>query len=187
MAKGDSSPPISMFFCQSEIDKTMQSKEKDDKSTLYIIHQNNVLQTKYMNLLAELNDLKVEKDLLEDDNDKLQKSKTCLQGHVKNEYIRANNYKTILKHKSKHLSLFLNLFFAHNAIATIYMIIPFLAMDPDYTMALIISVMTVHVASLYYGVVYFRRTNDQDVEKLIIENTEIEKSNKYLEELVDNF
>lgn len=187
MARGDSSTPISMFFCQSDIEKNIQSKDKDDKSTQYIIHQNNVLQTKYVNLLKEFNELKAEKDLLEDDNDKLQKSKTCLQGHVKNEYIRANNYKMILKHKAECLSAFLILFFVYNVIASMYMIIPLLTADPNYIVASIITVMAVHVVFLYYGTVYFKRINDQDVKKLVIENKEIEDSNKYLEELVDNF
>lgn len=187
MAKGDSSSPISMFFCQSDIEKNMQNKEKDDKSTQYIIHQNNVLQTKYVNLLNEFNELKAEKDLLEDDNDKLQKSKTCLQGHVKNEYIRANNYKIILKHKANCLSVFLILFFVYNVIALMYMTIPLLTNDPNKIIALIVTVMAIHVVFLYYGVVYFKRIDDKDVKKLFIENKEIEESNKYLEELVDNF
>lgn len=185
MARGESAKPISMFFCQSDIEKN--SLNKEDKSTQYIIHQNNVLQTKYVNLLQEFNELNAEKELLEEDNDKLQKSKTCLQGHVKNEYIRANNYKMILKHKAKCLSAFLILFFVYNVIATIYMIIPFLTADPNYIMAFIITVMAVHFGFLYYGTVYFKRINDQDVEKLVIENKEIEDSNKYFEELVDNF
>lgn len=189
MARGESSTPISMFFCQSDIEKNIQSKDKDkdDKSTQYIIHQNNVLQTKYVNLLKEFNELKAEKDLLEDDNDKLQKSKTCLQGHVKNEYIRANNYKMILKHKSDCLSAFLILSLVYNVIATMYMIIPLLTTDPHYIMASITTVMAVHGVFLYYGMMYFKRTQDEEVKKLVIEIKEIEDSNKYLEELVDNF
>jgi hypothetical protein len=188
MPKGEAAAAaVSMFFCQSDIEKNFQDKDKDDKSTQYIIYQNNVLQTKYVNLLKEFIELTAEKDLLEDDNDKLQKSKTCLQGHVKNEYIRATNYKMIIKQKAECLSAFIILLFAYNVIATMYMIIPLLTTDRTYIVASIITIMVFQVVCLYYGMVYFKRINNQAVKKLTTENKEIEKSNKYLEELVDNF
>jgi len=181
--KGLKSGSIGMFFCQSDIEKNI--KDKDDKSTAYIIHQNNAIQTRYHDILNEFNELKAEKDILEEDNDKLQKAKTCLQGHVKNEFIRANNYRIIIENKNNVISNIFKLLFVCNMTSMLYMIIQLV---PIYKLLFLFTSVTIHMTFIYNGVIHLRTiVNDGDIKKLTIENTEIEKSNKYLDELVDNF
>ena len=187
MSKKDTNTPMSLFFCQSEVDKHIQNK--DDKSTAYIIHQNNILQTKYVDLLNEFNELKAEKDSLEEDNDKLQKAKTCLQGHVKNEYIRANNYKMIAGNTEKGMYTLIKFMFSGNIVATpMYMAVPFITDNKLYTLMILLTVVTIHATTLYKGLVELKRiAYAANITKIVMDNKEIEKSNTYLEELVDNF
>lgn len=187
VAKKDQTTPISMFFCQSDVEKDIQNK--DDKSTAYIIHQNNILQTKYIILLKEFNELKAEKDSLEEDTDKLQKAKTCLQGHVKNEYIRANNYKLIVENTEHGMNTLIKFVFSGNILSTpMYICVPFITDNIFHTLLILLAVVITHVFTIYKGIVNLKRiAYDPDIQKIVLENKEIEKSNTYLEELVDNF
>ena len=79
-------PEYSLFIKQSDIDNVIQNNN-DDKSTAYIILQNNELHSKYSVISKELSEITNEKLDLEDYNDKLEASKSHIQGITKNQYL----------------------------------------------------------------------------------------------------
>ena len=76
-------------------EKDIQSKvlTKDDQTTAYIILQNSKYQSMIENITNENIELKRQADDQESELDSLSRSKTCLQGYVKNEYEFAQNWK----------------------------------------------------------------------------------------------
>ena len=185
MAYEESSTPIKMFFPQSDIKKSVLGK--NDASLSYIIFQNNELHTKYVEMKDMLQQFEHDKDEQEMEIESLTKTRTCLQGYVKNEYELAQNwkmlatmfediYKIILS--SFKMTILLNI--------TMYM--------------LITSIYNMHIRvalNLLYSVVQIvYMINKLKVFKNMYENEElmktkddikrIDKSNIYIQELVDN-
>jgi hypothetical protein len=174
------------YMKQNQVEETIQ--KSDDSSTEYIIMQNNNIHNKYLETVKENVVLTHTNEEIERDNDVLQKAKTCLQGHVKNEYYRAENYKLINEFQSKTLTCILKLFYTCNIICLLYMIIPFINCDNLIKITTIFAVIIVHLIYLYEGLKRFNMNiNNKKVIELLKEIKEIESSNKYLEELVDNF
>lgn len=181
--------PINLFIKQSEIDDKVLTK--NDSSTAYIILQNNVLQTKHAHLVSSYNQLKSEKEGVDDDCEKLEKAKTCLQGLVKNENSRADNYKKLFGNSELGISRMIKLFFTCNIISVLYFFVPFVPFDTNqyYRLSLALTIMVIHATVICKGamqlyVIFF---NNEEVKTAKYENDEIEKSNKYLDELIDNF
>lgn len=178
--------PVNLFIKQSDIDDNVLNK--DDSSTAYIIYQNNIIQGKYHKLISEYNELKNEKDTLEEDNDRLEKSKTCLQGHVKNEFIKATCYKELLTNTTEMLSEQMKMFLICNLVSILYMIVPFMNLSHHYSLVLILTIVTVHTSIIMKGYEKMvEMKKDEKIKKIEDEITEIEKSSKLIEELVDNF
>ena len=85
--------PVNMYFSSNGIREQVLTKE--NPSMEYIIFQNNELHTKLSNLKDEYNELEVEKNEKEEEVDGLTKSRTTLQGYVKNEYELAMNWRKL--------------------------------------------------------------------------------------------
>lgn len=178
--------PVNFFIKQTDIDNNVLNK--DDSSTAYIIYQNNIIQGKYHKLIGEHNKLQNEKDLLEEDNDRLEKTKTCLQGYVKNEYTKANCYKELLTHTKEILQEQMNMFLVCNLMSIFYMIIPFLSLSHNYSLALILTILSIHSSAVMKGYErIFQLRKDETIKNITEEIKEIENSSKLIEELVDNF
>jgi hypothetical protein len=178
--------PVNFFIKQNQIEEAISKTE--DTSTAYIILQNNILQSKYIEIVKLNVELTNKYEELENDNDALQKSKTCLQGHVKNEFYRAENYKSLEDFKTKTISKFIKLLFICNLISIFYMMLIFTPFEFKYECSLLIIITGFHIYILY------DRTNkickaikNNKINDIISDIKEIENSNKYLEELVDNF
>ena len=178
--------PINLFIKQTDIDNNVLNK--DDSSTAYIIYQNNVIQGKYHKLISEYNELVNEKDMLEEDNDRLEKAKTCLQGHVKNEFIKANCYKELLTNTTEILNEQMKMFLVCNLLSIFYMIIPFMNLEHHYSLTLLMTIISIHsyVIIKTYNKITTLKSEDK-IKKIEDEITEIEKSSTLIEELVDNF
>lgn len=89
---------------------------KDDKAVNHIIEQNTRLQKTIDEMKEELSEVKSEKQELEDENDGLNKSKTILQGYMKNIYelnkiekqLKKNNETMYYNYKRMFYTLFIN-------------------------------------------------------------------------------
>tara|TARA_B110000037_G_scaffold57559_1_gene70194 strand:+ start:6917 stop:7477 length:561 start_codon:yes stop_codon:yes gene_type:complete len=178
--------PINLFIKQTDIDNNVLNK--DDSSTAYIIYQNNIIQGKYHKLISEFNELRNEKDTLEEDNDRLEKTKTCLQGHVKNEFIKATCYKDLLTNTSEILNEQMKMFLVCNLMSIFYMIIPFMNFTINYSLAMILTIVSIHSSIIIntYNKINLLKT-DEKIQKTEQDIDEIEKSSILIEELVDNF
>ncbi len=185
---GSNSQPVHLFFKQDDLNNNVLNK--DDASTAYIIFQNNTLQSKYTTLLRDHENIKNERDVLEDDNDRLQKSKTCLQGYVKNEYIRAGCYKGLLRvhkeaNKCRHKMILVG-----NVAAVMYGVLSLslLSLTMYVRMTIFVCVSSVHAVIFYKQFVKARSLLEKGtLKEYTKEIAEIEKSSKLLEDLVDNF
>ena len=185
MSYEESPTPIKMFFPQSEIKKTVLGK--DDASLSYIIFQNNELHTKYMEMKDMVQEFEHDKDEHDMEIDSLTKTRTCLQGYVKNEYELAQNWK-ILATKFEDI---------YKAILSSFKMTMLLNMA---MYMVIVSIYNLHiriVLNMLYGtiqIVYMRKKlkefknmyDNEDLTKIKDDIKRIDKSNIYIQELVDN-
>lgn len=178
--------PVNLFIKQTDIDNNVLNK--DDSSTAYIIYQNNIIQGKYHKLISEFNELKNEKDTLEEDNDRLEKAKSCLQGHVKNEFVKATCYKDLLTNTTEIVNIQMKMFLVCNLISIFYMIIPFINFTINYSLVMILTIVSIHSSIIIntYNKINALKTDDK-IQKTEQDIDEIEKSSLLIEELVDNF
>ena len=180
------SQPVHLFFKQDDIQK--QVIEKDDSSTAYIIFQNNAIQAKFTNLLQEHEIVKNDRDSLEEDNDRLQKSKTCLQGYVKNEFIRAGCYKSLLKVNKEANKYRYQMILVGNLASVVYAMIALCNVTLYSKFIVITGTATVHAFYFYKQFMKAKALVDKGtLREYTREISEIEKSSKLLEDLIDNF
>lgn len=178
--------PIKMFFSTSDIQQNVL--KKDDTSSAYIIMQNNELHTHVHNLKEELSQLKYEKEELEQEVDSLSKTRTCLQGYVKNELELTEHWKTVSMIYEKQLNLYYKRWFVCIHISTIACIVLTLLPIVQLRNALLLIYVPPFV---YYNMkdlmkIKHKHTKDD----ILVENKEsiekIEKSNIYIQDLIDN-
>lgn len=178
--------PVNLFFAGAGSNNSKDGKS-DKSSEAYIILQNDILHEKYDSILKELNELRTEHDDLETDNDRLQKSKTCLQGYVKNEFFRASEYRKQNKMYKNALKLSTKYSNISNAMAFIYGCVP-LILGSVYVSAGFLSMTFVfHI--------YVIRKYEYEMKSILDKKTllksqreinDIEKSSKMIEDIVDN-
>lgn len=179
--------PVQLFFTNGGNSTTSDTKDNSDASVQYIIMQNDVLHHKYDTITSELNELKVQNDELEIDNERLQKSRLCLQGYTKNEYIRATEYKKlnkIYKNGNKSLTIY---FYACNMMSVAYIIIPFQPIPFHVLPFISATILAIHLFILYKCHKNLKKIFDKSsLNKSQREIQTIEKSTKLIEDIVDN-
>ena len=178
--------PVKMFFSSSEIKEKVVPK--DDVSTAYIIFQNNELHTKLENVKNDLIEVTTEKDELENEVDSLTKTRTCLQGYVKNEHIIGSNWKkiamcyhSVLKKYNKNMNIqyLVNIIF-------VLLISSIINYELRISIAIIYSTSNIYVN--YKRGIELNKQWLQNVDILgyQTEIKNLDKSNSYIDELIDN-
>lgn len=179
--------PVKMYFTTNEIKKDILTK--DNSTTEYIILQNNKLHAYVKDLERKLNECETEKKEAEDEVDSLTKSRTCLQGYMKNELEYAENWKKVANIYNTQLkrytdiavtSLFLNLFYIVLLSVCPYSIRIKLTLTTMY-----ITMMTYYCGMNLYNI-YYHHTKHHSLIDVKKEITKIEKSNLYIMDLIDN-
>ena len=178
----------SLFIKQSDIDNVIQSSN-DDKSTTYIILQNNELHSKFIAISQELGELRNENDELEEYNGKLEKSKAHIQGITKNQYlISQEKSKEINFYKESYQYIWTNCLYSY-------------ALHIPYNFLLMFSIFSFKVKFAIFLVTYsyytnkcieiykFRKDflNGKKITDIKEELQSLDKSNDHLHELIDNF
>ena len=107
--------------------------------------------------------LKTKKDTLEEDNDRLEKAKSCLQGHVKNEFIKATCYKDLLTNTTEILNVQMKTFLVCNLISIFYMIVPFMNFTINYSLVMILTIVSIHSSIIIntYNKINTLKTDDK--------------------------
>lgn len=173
----------------SENDLKKEVLSKDDPTTSYIILQNR----KYQEMIEDITNenITMKKDLEEKENEleSLMKSKTCLQGYIKNEYEYAQNwkfvanfYKEIEDTSFKWISLFLLANFVSLWIGLI-------VLNDLYYLKMYISfanLVFMIVFAKYMFMIHYTLNKNKEIKKIMEEIKKIEKSNQYLQDLIDN-
>lgn len=176
---------VNLFISQQEIDKNVSNK--DDSSTAYIILQNNILQDKFEKISKKLYETTSIKDIMEDDNDRLEKAKICLQGYVKNYYTLSNNLNKIADVNKQVTKTFKKISIESNI--TTILILFTTHHFTLYINSIITSLLIVIYSFVLYEDLYFIKSLKKDVhfQKMLEENKEINNSSKMLDEIIDNF
>jgi len=189
------SVPVNFFLTKKDIEENVVSNMKSgsqgqDMSTVYIIYQNNHLVTRINEVTLENTKLKQEKDEQEEFCDKLEKTRTCLQGYVKNEYERANKYKQLSTIYSHNLNLQENRNLLTHALTAIDMTIVVLLhfLIKNTTLIATILVCYTGYTLIMLGRLYrATKTNkSREVIALLDDIKKTEQSNVYIDELIDN-
>lgn len=179
--------PLKMYFTTNEIKNDIMNKE--NPSTEYIILQNNKLHMHVKKLENSLNDLETEKNNADDEVDSLTKTRTCLQGYLKNEVEYAVNCKSVAQIYNDQLPKYYNICFKSMMINYIYMIL--ITICP-FQLNIKITLTTIYMTTLGYYTgknltcIYHAHTKCDVLLKLKEEITKIEKSNMYIQDLIDN-
>ena len=177
-----------MFIKQSDIENVIQNTN-DDKSTAYIILQNNQLHSKYNSISRKLSEITAQKDELEEYGDKLELSKAHIQGIAKNQYL-------ISQEKSKEISFRKNCY-QYMLTALLYSY----AIHIPYNFLLLFSVFSIKVKVSLFILTYsfyinrivdlyrFRKEalSGKEITSIEDELRCLDKSNDHLHELIDNF
>lgn len=171
-------------------EKDIQSKvlTKDDQTTAYIILQNSKYQSMIENITNENIELKRQAEDQESELDSLSRSKTCLQGYVKNEYEFAQNWKLMSNYyKQLHDTTFLTM----NASLVVYMFVMMIGMLlPTINHIRIFICVFNSVFVICYGkflfYMYTTHYKNIEIQKITAEILKIEKNNLYIQDLIDN-
>ena len=210
--------PVSLFIKKTDIDQNVLQNgmsKRDDAATAYIIYQNNHLLQQYLDEVNKNKELVKEKEELEEFNDKLEQTRTCLLGYVKNEHAAgethkklAKLYRTALARQDK-LMIMSNVLIIPYVLFALGALVTLLSMSikrqprytsdfvPRYTsdfvwssliLAINIAYIVFHACVIVRAVRTERRTytSDPAVAELLEEIANTKKSNTYLHELLDN-
>lgn len=182
-----SNKEYNFFIKPTEVDNVIENK--DDKSTAYIILQNNTLHSKHQELKEELETIKNERDELESLNENLERSKGCIQGLAKNQYL-------LSQEKTKQVSYYkkqLNYLYDQNEIIY-YMSIPYILLIlfhiTNMKVSITVMIMTTAAQINHYIKNYNwmkQLTKNNDIKEIEDEIKALDKSNDYLHELIDNY
>lgn len=173
----------SQFFDNNSIRNTVMVK--DDKAIEYIIFQNNELLTMNSQLKNELQESKTINTDLEEEVDSLTRSRTCLQGYVKNfnelstlEECLKNNYKNIF-------TLLKNTMIIDYIIFCSLLMINVLIDIPYTDMVLLLTFYVIWIPYTYMNMkhIYFLNVGNVKIQKEI---DQLKKGNDYVQELIDS-
>jgi hypothetical protein len=188
--KVDKKTPINVFFSEQGFTKgTSDTKSKNDNYGSYIIHQNNELHQKLSDLKKKYNSVVVEKDFFEQEVDALTKSKTCLQGYMKNELALTESWKYLsenyLEGMNKHNHAWMLCFVEY--IINITLVFSF-SYNCNFTK--LIMFLYVPMSMVYNILKMIQYTRDFKKNSLITDAKnnilKIDKANMYVLELIDN-
>lgn len=199
--------PVSLFIKKTEIDQNVLAGKRDDPATAYIIYQNNHLLQQYLDEVNKTKALEKEKEELEEFNDKLEQTRTCLLGYVKNEHEVGEMHKKLCKVYRASLASHDRMIVRMNVLSIPYALIALGALvtllssvlkkQPRYTAdiiwsSIIILILFAYIAFHVYVVVRAVRNeryaykSDPDVVKIHEEISNTKKSNSYIQELLDS-
>ena len=181
-----STPEYNFFIKPNEIEETV--KNKDDKTTEYIIFQNNVLHSKNNELTTQMNEMNNEKNELEDYSDKLEKSKSYLQGISKNQYLLSREKdKEIVYYKSKlEQSYDMTLLSGVFTVPYVLLILSnMIGMKVKYAI-MVINITT--QANMMYTNYKWKQSlyKTEELKEIEKEIKELDHSSEYLHDLIDN-
>ena len=178
--------PVNMYFSSNGIREQVLTKE--NPSMEYIIFQNNELHTKLSNLKDEYNELEVEKNEKEEEVDGLTKSRTTLQGYVKNEYELAMNWRKLSNIYEKSIKKYEKLWILSVSLNILLVILMSFIFNNNLRFTLLFVYLSTYA---YFNgkKVYELRNYFKENEIIINSKNEIKKINKgnaYIQELIDN-
>lgn len=182
------SKEYNLFIKPTEIEDVISNK--DDKSTAYIILQNNILHSKHLELLIDIKNLNNEKDDLENLNDNLSRGKSCVQGIAKNQYLLSQEKDKEIYYYKKYINELYN-----DKLKTMhFMCIPYLLIILSNfitykgQLTLVVLVLSGQL-NLYISQNKWKKNIDthKDIIKITDEIKKLDQSNEHLHELIDNF
>ena len=181
-----SSSEYNLFIKPSTISESVAGK--DDKTTEYIILQNNTFISKHIEMLNQLKELKSQNDELEEFNDKLGRSKGCIQGIAKNQYLlNIENTKSIKFYKTQ-LDICFTSYLYSNIFILPWMVITLFNLNFKIKFAFVIVTFTIQCKTFYKQYIWYKKLHkNEDICEIEKEIKVLDKSSDTLHELVDNF
>ena len=160
---------------------------KEDPTTNYIILQNQKYQILMEEITNEIVQLKLQLDDQENDIESLTKGKVCLQGYVKNEYEYAQNWKQLA---TSYQTIINKL---HNVLNVMIFTYITLMLSSILINDIIIVRFFVGLCTLTFAICYinestniYKMLNTDDIQTIKKQIVKIEKSNEYIQDLIDN-
>ena len=173
----------------SENEMRKEVLSKDDPTTAYIILQNG----KYQQMIEEVTNenISLKQTLEEQENelDSMSKSKICLQGYVKNEYEYAQNWKFISTFYKEIMNKSYPMITAFILANMISIIIGMIGVSNINHLKMFISIsnaVLVVVYTKYMYMIYHAIYKNKEILKIMEEMKRIERSNQYIQDLIDN-
>lgn len=182
-------PEIKMFISQPEIDEVMK---KDDQATAYIILQNSVLVQKTMDLIKEKDTIEQEKEELESYNDRLEKTRTCLQGYVRNEHDMVLKYKKLYEFERNMYVEYRNEFMITQIVPIIVFIIGLFGrtiytLNIYFTSTVYIGFLSAYLVIIYSTNEYlYNKRHCKEIKEILEDIAKTTQSNTYIDDLIDN-
>lgn len=179
--------PMKMLISTEELRSKLSSVSSDQASSEYIIMQNNKLHAQLASEKEQMVELNKQIEEFEEEVDSLTKSRTCLQGYVKNEVELAQNWKKLANiHKKSAQD---GNAYTNGVVCTYMITLILLLLLQNQTVKFwilvtnVIALMYVHTKEVHKCRVL---TNSPEKKKLIASIKKTEQSNTYIQELIDN-
>lgn len=180
--------PIKMVISNSELESSIINTKHDNQSLAYIILQNNKLLSEYVQVKQEITTIENDKEELEMEIDSLTKSKTCLQGYVKNEIEFAEAWETVAsveelqkKEMTKYVYFSTVGLFVLNCLQFVPIMIPYFK-----TIIMTIATMLSSYVCIKTHTSFKKMKNNTIMIDAKNKINKIKKSNMYIQELIDN-
>ena len=182
-----SNKEYNIFIKPTEVEDIIANK--DDKSTAYIILQNNTLHSKHQHMTEEIQTLTNERDDLESLNDSLERSKGCLQGVAKNQYLLSQEKSKQVEYYRRQVHTCYNQFEMLNALTLPYvLLILFNITNFKVLLTVMLAISTAQVNQYIENTKWMKDlSKNKEIVKIEDEIRSLDKSNDHLHELIDNF
>jgi hypothetical protein len=187
MASNTEQNEYNLFIKPSKVEEVLTNK--DDKSTEYIILQNNTLHSKHEELKEDIARITTERDELDSLNDNLSRSKSYLQGIAKNQYLLSQERsKQVVYYKDNIEECYNNQMYIHLLSVPYILMILFRILNYKVMVAVMIITMTGQ-SHLFHKNYKWKKDlpYHPDIIKIDAEIKVLDKSNDHLHELIDNF
>ncbi len=182
-----SDAPVNVFIQQSDLDKNVMKGKQQDAASSYIIYQNNHLLKQYHDIVQSNTELEREKEELETYNDRLERTKICLQGYVRNEHDTNQKYAELSRTYVASLEQYNKVFLMSHAWLLIYIAYCVYASHSILVLMCLLLMFSAHIYMNYTNYIAIQsKCNSPRMKELIEAIDKTKKSNVYIDDLIDN-
>jgi len=176
-------PDVNFYFGKLP-DSDLLNEHKDNGALKYILLQNDQYHRKNTEMEEKCKNLEGELNELESSHDSLEKTRNCLRGYIRNEHEVSLAYKQLYQISNRMSTTQTNSFWNEIYLISILILVNFILGQYIFNIASLSGILGFKLY-LHYDQINHEE-NQKRMRDLLFKVKETEKSNSYLDELIDN-